>query len=172
MIPGALAGSDHLQRCAAALGGPTIVRKGAMDGICDGEAALECGAAGSKRRAGGQARPLGDFWPPLFLCVHVRRLSHCRVVCRLHDWEVHGLLKTAKQKHVEATLVCLPLLCTLHLSGLAGAQGDVMSGCVAAFLSWAVNYSKQTGATQARSRPLLTYPHLRLDAEAAPAAQL
>ena len=27
-------------------------------------------------------------------------------------------------------------------------QGDVMSGCVAAFLSWAVNYGKQTGANQ------------------------
>lgn len=51
------AGSDHLRRCAAALGGPTIVRKGAADGICDGEVMLECTAAGSKRRAGGQARP-------------------------------------------------------------------------------------------------------------------
>lgn len=51
-----MAGSDHLRRCAAALGGPTIVRKGAVDGICDGDTLLECGAAGSKRRAGGQAR--------------------------------------------------------------------------------------------------------------------
>ncbi|KAK9827360.1 hypothetical protein WJX81_001002 [Elliptochloris bilobata] len=78
-------GSDHLRRCAAALGGPTIVRKGAADGICDGEVLLECSAAGSKRRAGG--------------------------------------------------------------------QGDVMSGCVAAFLSWAVNYGKQTGANQVRDFP-------------------
>ncbi len=98
----ALAGSDHLQRCAAALGGPTIVRKGAVDGICDGEAALECGAAGSKRRAGGQARPLGLFWPAVSLCARMRPLDTGHVVCQLHNLEVHSLPRTAKRRRVEA----------------------------------------------------------------------
>jgi hypothetical protein len=149
----ALAGSDHLQRCAAALGGPTIVRKGAVDGICDGEAALECGAAGSKRRAGGQARPLGVFWPGVSLCAHMRPLDTGHVVCQLHNLEVHSLPRTAKRRRVEAIWSVSRLFQYLRLSGIADAQGDVMSGCVAAFLSWAVNYGKQTGATQARRPP-------------------
>ncbi len=41
-------------------------------------------------------------------------------------------------------------VCTC-VSGVLGLQGDVMSGCVAAFLSWAVNYGKQTGAAQVRA---------------------
>lgn len=39
------------------LGGPVIVRKGAVDAVADGRLALECGEEGSPRRAGGQVRP-------------------------------------------------------------------------------------------------------------------
>jgi hypothetical protein len=39
---------------AAALEGPTLVRKGPQDGISNGKRTIYCTAAGSKRRAGGQ----------------------------------------------------------------------------------------------------------------------
>jgi ATP-dependent NAD(P)H-hydrate dehydratase len=45
-----------LEKIAKALEGPTIVRKGAVDGICNGTTTLHCDAAGSKRRAGGQVK--------------------------------------------------------------------------------------------------------------------
>ena len=44
----------HLERLARALEGPTLVRKGPQDGICNGERTIYCAAPGSKRRPGGQ----------------------------------------------------------------------------------------------------------------------
>lgn len=48
----------HLEKIAKALDGPTLVRKGAVDGITNGTTTLHCDAAGSKRRAGGQVHSL------------------------------------------------------------------------------------------------------------------
>ena len=44
----------HLERMAAALQGPTLVRKGPQDGISHGGRTIHCATGGSKRRAGGQ----------------------------------------------------------------------------------------------------------------------
>lgn len=46
-----------MEKIAKALDGPTLVRKGAVDGITNGTTTLHCDAAGSKRRAGGQVHP-------------------------------------------------------------------------------------------------------------------
>ncbi|BDA48641.1 ATP-dependent (S)-NAD(P)H-hydrate dehydratase [Coccomyxa sp. Obi] len=75
----------HLEKIAKALDGPTLVRKGAVDGITNGTTTLHCDAAGSKRRAGG--------------------------------------------------------------------QGDVLSGSIAAFMSWAVNYGETHGLKEASQYP-------------------
>lgn len=45
---------NPLKAIAKALDGPLLFRKGAEDTICDGEQTVKNGAAGSKRRAGGQ----------------------------------------------------------------------------------------------------------------------
>ena len=43
-----------LEKIVKALDGPTLVRKGTVDTICDGHTTLVCNEPGSNRRAGGQ----------------------------------------------------------------------------------------------------------------------
>ncbi len=45
-----------LEKIVKALDGPTVVRKGTVDTICDGETTLTCDEPGSNRRAGGQVQ--------------------------------------------------------------------------------------------------------------------
>jgi hypothetical protein len=48
---------DALREIATQLNGPTLVQKGAADGICDGKVTAFCDTRGSNRRAGGQVGP-------------------------------------------------------------------------------------------------------------------
>ena len=45
------------EKIVKALDGPTLVRKGTVDTISDGETTLVCDEPGSNRRAGGQVSP-------------------------------------------------------------------------------------------------------------------
>lgn len=64
----------HLEKVAKALDGPTLVRKGAVDGITDGTTTLHCDAAGSKRRAGGQVH-FSTLCPMTSVCGSLWRLA-------------------------------------------------------------------------------------------------
>ena len=77
-----------------ALDGPTLVRKGTVDTICDGHTTLVCDEPGSNRRAGGQV-------PFLWAIPY----TNWKASMDRHAELVYGLSR------VEAVLETCPLAC-------------------------------------------------------------
>ena len=92
------------------------MRKGAVDGICDGKVMLECSGAGSKRRAGGQARPVK------IICPNPTHQDPNPTKWLADAWEVHGSPAALRCQEVHI-LTCIDVPCTV------GAYGSYLLKC-------------------------------------------
>ena len=101
-----------------------VVRKGRADAVGDGRQVVTCDEEGSPRRAGGQVRGSGAG------CV----CSVAHAGCAAAPCALHGtpLAPVGGRAWCTARLPC-----KTHPGRAALPQGDVLSGCIAAYAAWA-----------------------------------